>query len=228
MRVFLVGTRLSVKYTTVELILTRSKAFLNDKLRKSLIANKDLYWFYNYLPEPPDLNRAGLAAIVEPMSDSDNRWWSDDEVQRHLVMMKEPHSEMVKSLARHEKYAYRTFFRRRREGEQRAEVRKDDLSGCLRTAVGGSGKQFLIRTGRDTIKMRVMTPREYARLQGVPDHYPISTNGIQALTGFGDAVCVPAISWIAQHVLNPLAEAGGQHYHQRLPVAQPFLLDHGR
>lgn len=228
LRIFLVGTRLSVKYTTIELILTRSKAFLNDKLKKSLVANKDLYWFYNHLPEPPDLNRTGLAAIIESMSDSDNRWWSDDEVQRHLAMMKEQHSEMVESLARNEKYAYRTFFRRRREGEQRAEVRKDDLSGCLRTAVGGSGKQFLIRAGQDTIKMRVMTPREYARLQGVPDHYSISTNGIQALTGFGDAVCVPAISWIAQHVLNPLAEAGGQRYHQQLPVAQAFLLDHER
>jgi DNA (cytosine-5)-methyltransferase 1 len=54
--------------------------------------------------------------------------------------------------------------------------------------------------------MRAMTPREYARLQGVPDEYPIIVNGVQALTGFGDAVCVPAISWIADVVLNPLAE----------------------
>ena len=54
--------------------------------------------------------------------------------------------------------------------------------------------------------MRAMTPREYARLQGVPDSYNISVNGVQALTGFGDAVCVPAISWIAENVLNPLAE----------------------
>jgi DNA (cytosine-5)-methyltransferase 1 len=51
-----------------------------------------------------------------------------------------------------------------------------------------------------------MTPREYARLQGVPDSYNISINGVQALTGFGDAVCVPVISWIAKNVLNPLAE----------------------
>jgi DNA (cytosine-5)-methyltransferase 1 len=40
-------------------------------------------------------------------------------------------------------------------------------------------------------------------LQGVPDEYPITVNGVQALTGFGDAVCVPVISWIAEHVLNP-------------------------
>jgi DNA (cytosine-5)-methyltransferase 1 len=26
----------------------------------------------------------------------------------------------------------------------------------------------------------------------------------QALFGFGDAVCVPVVSWIARHYLNPL------------------------
>ena len=76
----------------------------------------------------------------------------------------------------------------------------------VRTAVGGSGKQFLIKMGKGVIKMRAMTPREYARLQGVPDEYPIVTKGVQALTGFGDAVCVPAISWIAKYVLNPMVK----------------------
>lgn len=121
--------------------------------------------------------------------------------------------------------SYRTFFRRRREGQQRAEVRDDDLSGCLRTAVGGSGKQFLIQAGRGHIKMRTMTPREYARLQGVSDDYPIAANGVQALTGFGDAVCVPAISWIAKHILNPLAEQRAERPPYELPAAQLFLLD---
>jgi DNA (cytosine-5)-methyltransferase 1 len=63
-----------------------------------------------------------------------------------------------------------------------------------------------------------MTPREYARLQGVPDSYNISINGVQALTGFGDAVCAPAISWIAKNVLNPLAE-------KLLSYPVEFLLD---
>lgn len=54
--------------------------------------------------------------------------------------------------------------------------------------------------------MRLLTARECARLQGVPDDYRI--DGIplnQALFGFGDAVCVPAIRWIARHYLTPLA-----------------------
>jgi DNA (cytosine-5)-methyltransferase 1 len=228
LRVFLVGTKLPVSYTTVELILTRPKSLLSDRLKKNIIANKDLRWFYNEIPEPPLLKSAGLAKIVELMSDSDSRWWPDDEVKRHLAMMKESHYERVKQLAQGEQFAYRTFFRRRREGQQRAEVRSDDLSGCLRTAVGGSGKQFLIRAGKGAVKMRVMTPREYARLQGVPDEYPITANGVQALTGFGDAVCVPVISWIAKYILNPLAENGSPLYQRQLPNAQLFLFEHER
>lgn len=225
LRVFLVGTKLSMSHTAPELILTRPKSLLSNRLERSIIANKDLQWFYNEIPNPPPLNSKGLAETIEQINDSDSRWWLDDEVERHLAMMNETHRERVEQLRVGRQFSYRTFFRRRREGQQRAEVRKDDLSGCLRTAVGGSGKQFLIKAGQGSIKMRVMTPREYARLQGVPDDYPITANGVQALTGFGDAVCVPVISWIAKHVLNPLAKNGTPLYQRQLPSAQLFLFE---
>jgi len=206
LRVFLIGSKLVTTSTSPDLILKRSKSLLSEQLRKSIDANRDLRWFYNELPEPPPTNKSGLSKIVEKLEDSNKRWWSQDEVNRHVAMMKDLHCERVEKLKSNSEISYRTFYRRRREGMQRAEVRDDDLSGCLRTAVGGSGKQFLIETGAGHLKMRAMTPREYARLQGVPDSYNISINGVQALTGFGDAVCVPAISWIAENVLNPLAE----------------------
>lgn len=228
LRVFLVGARRPIAYPTVEMILTRPASLLSDQLKRSLTANKDLQWFYNDLPDPPPLKSRGLSELVERMSDSDSRWWPEEEVKRHLAMMKTPHRQRVEQLSRGDHFAYRTFFRRRREGQQRAEVRDDDLSGCLRTAVGGSGKQFLIRAGKGSIKMRAMTPREYARLQGVPDDYPILVNGVQALTGFGDAVCVPVISWIAEHVLNPLVESRPLQYQHAQSAAQLFLLEHGR
>ena len=225
LRVFLIGTKLPVGLTTAELILARPPSLLSDRLKKCVVANKDLCWFYNDLPKPPPLRASGLSKIVECLPEDDDRWWSATEVTRHLAMMKEAHRERVDELINESLFSYRTFFRRIREGQQRAEVRNDDLSGCLRTAVGGSGKQFLIRAGQGSVRMRVMTPREYARLQGVPDTYPISANGVQALTGFGDAVCVPAISWIAQHALNPLINDGAQLYARDLPNAQLFLLE---
>jgi DNA (cytosine-5)-methyltransferase 1 len=225
LRVFLIGTRLPVRHKTAELLLTRSSALLSEQLKKSILANKDLSWFYSELPEPPVKNTHGLAQIVEPMSAADGRWWPRDEVARHLAMMKPEHRSRVMRLADGRQISYRTFFRRRREGQQRAEVRDDDLAGCLRTAVGGSGKQFLIRAGGGRVQMRAMTAREYARLQGVPDRYPITVNGVQALTGFGDAVCVPVIAWIAEHVLNPLAELRPEPLSYQLPTAQLALFE---
>jgi DNA (cytosine-5)-methyltransferase 1 len=206
LRVFLVGARFQIDNNNSVSIYSRPNSLLPDQLRKSILANQDLNWFYNDIPTPPPLRASGLSEIIEQISDSDERWWDEHEVNRHLQMMEQSHYERVTQLIGKDEIAYRTFFRRRRKEQQRAEVRPDDLAGCLRTAVGGSGKQFLIKAGRGGIKMRTMTPREYARLQGIPDEYPITVNGVQALTGFGDAVCVPAITWIAQNVLNPLVE----------------------
>jgi len=36
------------------------------------------------------------------------------------------------------------------------------------------------------------------------DEYHISGNINQALFGFGDAVCVPVVTWIGENYLNPL------------------------
>ena len=115
-RVFLVGTKFPVKYSTAELILTRPKSLLSDRLRKSIVANKDLHWFYNHLPVPPPLRSTGLTEIVEQMNELDNRWWSDDEVNRHLEMMNSDHLARVKRLEQGNQFSYRTFFRRRRSG----------------------------------------------------------------------------------------------------------------
>lgn len=224
-RIFLVGTKLSSSQTTAELILTRPKSLLTERLRRSIIANKDLRWFYNPIPNPPPLHLNGLYKIIEDIDDEDKKWWKQEEVERHLGMMKQDHLDRVLSLSKTDELSYRTFYRRRREGQQRAEVRNDELSGCLRTAVGGSGKQFLIKAGKNRVQMRAMTPREYARLQGVPESYQISVNGVQALTGFGDAVCVPAISWIAENILSRLVSNPFDELINKTPVAQLFLLD---
>jgi DNA (cytosine-5)-methyltransferase 1 len=202
-RVFLLGVR-SAPRTGVLPLLQRPSSLAPELLRKGLIANRDLDWRCTELPDPPPLRKSGLAEIIEQMSDDDSRWWKEAETQRHFEMMSRSHQQMVKLLTDRDAISYRTFYRRRRVEGQRAEVRPDDIAGCLRTAVGGSGKQFLLKAGGGRLKMRTMTPREYARLQGVSDHYPITVNGVQALTGFGDAVCVPVITWIAQHALGPL------------------------
>jgi DNA (cytosine-5)-methyltransferase 1 len=204
-RIFLIATKFDVDAGSILDMLHRPKSLASDRLKQTVLNNQDLNWFFNPLPEPPVLRQHGLAEIVEKLDPSDERWWTDEEVQRHLDMMDTPHRARITALVDQPNYAYRTFFRRRRKGFQRAEVRNDDVAGCLRTVGGGSGKQFLIQVGQGAVRMRAMTPREYARLQGVPDEYRIKGTTVQALTGFGDAVCVPAITWIAENLLTPLA-----------------------
>ena len=82
-----------------------------------------------------------------------------------------------------------------------AELRVDGIAGCLRTPRGGSGRQILVKAGFGEFHARLLTPRECARLMGAGD-FKISFSLNQALFGFGDAVCVPVIEWIAKHYLN--------------------------
>jgi DNA (cytosine-5)-methyltransferase 1 len=164
-----------------------------------------LRWNFVEVPPLPEKVKTNLSCVIENISDGDARWWCDREVQRHLNMMSPVNLNYLKKLQGLSFDSYCTMYRRIRQGNQRAEIRKDGIAGCLRTARGGSSRQMLVKVGQGTIEMRLMTPREYARLQGVPDNYPIPSQINRALTGFGDAVCVPAVTWIADNILNPLA-----------------------
>lgn len=96
-----------------------------------------------------------------------------------------------------------TGFRRIREGTTRVEVRFDGLAGCLRTAQGGSARQIVVLIRDRQLRMRWMTPREYARLQGAPN-FNITRGVNQSLTGFGDGVCVPVIEWVDANILTKI------------------------
>ena len=86
-----------------------------------------------------------------------------------------------------------------------AELRTDGIAGCLRTPRGGSGRQILLKAGYGRFMARLLSARECARLMGAED-FLIGASLNQALFGFGDAVCVKVIEWIATHYLNPLFE----------------------
>lgn len=206
-RIFVVGVHTSDINQDISIFSQRSSSLKTQALEKAITTSRDLCWNFLKVPSLPNRIKADLSYVMENISDNDNRWWSDDEVKRHLNMMSPINLAYLKGLQNSPLYSYCTMYRRVRSGEQRAELRKDGLAGCLRTARGGSSRQMLVRVGKGNIKMRLMTPREYARLQGVPDSYPIPSQINRALTGFGDAVCVPAIAWIAENILNPLAKS---------------------
>lgn len=103
-------------------------------------------------------------------------------------------------------------FRRTRiengETVQRFEARFDGLAGCLRTPAGGSSRQIILAVENGTARTRLMSPREAARLMGMPDDYLLPESATAALKLCGDGVCVPAVQWLAENIFEPSLRAG--------------------
>jgi DNA (cytosine-5)-methyltransferase 1 len=160
-------------------------------------------WLNLDLPSPPARTKRLLDCID---LDESQEWWTEGEVQRHLDMMSEMHRRRVDEILSSGKTWVGTIFRRIRKQRQMAEVRFDGLAGCLRTPTGGSAKQIVVAVSCRELRMRWMSPAEYARLQGA-DGFPLRGRRNQLLKGFADAVCVPAIRWIDEVVLTPFFES---------------------
>ena len=205
-RMFLVGAIGEEPLTERELLSSfcmRSPALRIKRLADAIWDSKDLKWMRLDLPAPPPVRR-DVESIIEVLEDNDERWWPPDRVAHVYGQLSDAHREKVEKLREEGRITYATAYKRVRNKQTRAEIRTDGLAGCLRTPVGGSSKQIVFAVGRGQFLVRWMTEREYARLQGADD-FVIQTPYLQTLWGFGDAVCVPAIKWISEHALLPLA-----------------------
>lgn len=100
-----------------------------------------------------------------------------------------------------------TAYRRTRNGKQCLEVRFDGVAGCLRTAAGGSSKQFVVVKKDGLLHARVLRAREAARLMGAPDEYYLPKSENDGYFAMGDAVAVPVAEFIGKRFLVKLVEA---------------------
>jgi DNA (cytosine-5)-methyltransferase 1 len=144
-----------------------------------------------------------LASVID--TDDDQDWWDKAATDKHYKMLSDLHRRDVERRVKEGGVHVGTVYRRCRYDEMRAEVRFDNLAGCLRTPRGGSARQIVIVISDGIVRFRWMSPREYARLQGAPD-FTLAANTIQSLFGFGDGVCVPVVRWLDQNILTPIYE----------------------
>lgn len=158
------------------------------------------------LPAPPAPVTSGLGMYVEKVHGNDGRWWDEMRTAAFLGSLSLRQADRVNELRKAKTVSYRTAYRRTRNGIPVWEVRADDVSGCLRTARGGSSKQAVVKLGGGKAQVRWMTPREYARLMGAGLYDLGGARTNQALFGFGDAVAVPVVSWLAKNYLVPLLD----------------------
>ena len=171
-------------------------------LAKFIGEHSEIHWNIRHLPDPPQ-REMDLQDIVEDLPDEASEWWNTERSEYLLNQMSSRHRAVADLMIQGKDFSYGTVFRRVRKGKSMAELRTDGIAGCLRTPRGGSGRQILFKAGKGKYQVRLLTPRECARLMGVGD-FTIEASLNQALFGFGDAVCVPAIEWIAKYYLNPV------------------------
>jgi DNA (cytosine-5)-methyltransferase 1 len=176
----------------------------------------DINWNIRALPALPRRTLT-LDNIIEDLSPNSKAWWSRDRAAYLLNQMSPRHRAIADAMIRGPEVKFGTVFRRVRNGQSMAELRVDGIAGCLRTPRGGSGRQILFKAGKNEYSVRLLTSRECARLMGA-DNYRITVPLNQALFGFGDAVCVPVIKWIADHYLTPVFQ---ENYAEEFPVKAP-------
>jgi DNA (cytosine-5)-methyltransferase 1 len=166
-------------------------------------------WWRLAAPAPRNL---GLSALLEP--DAQVAWHPAERTARWLELMAPLHrARLAARAARAERSVGAVFRRMRSEAGrrvQRAEVRFDGVAGCLRTPRGGSSRQVIAVVEDGGVRTRLLTPREAARLMGLPDDYRLPAVATTALQVAGDGVSVPVVRWLAQELLEPLLRGAAQ------------------
>jgi len=203
LRLFLVGKK---KRKLSQSQAADSPSFYQSQLRPRALAdfilwNPDIDWDLRTLPDIPKVSLP-LQDILEDLPPNSVFWWNRQRAQYLLDQMSEKHRAMADKMIAGKTITCGTVFRRVRNGKSMAELRTDGIAGCLRTPKGGSGRQILFVAGKGRFSVRLLTPRECARLMGADD-FVITGTLNKALFGFGDAVCVPVITWITNNYLTP-------------------------
>jgi DNA (cytosine-5)-methyltransferase 1 len=162
-------------------------------------------WIDWRLPTPPPRNES-LAAVLEPDATAD--WHASERTAAWLALMAPLHRRRLEAAGRAGERMVGAVFRRMRVEDgrrvQRAEVRFDGLAGCLRTPRGGSSRQVIVVVDGERVRTRLLSPREAARLMGLPDAYHLPAATTSALHVAGDGVATPVVRWLARHLLQPL------------------------
>ncbi|MBB1093103.1 DNA cytosine methyltransferase [Rhodopseudomonas palustris] len=164
-------------------------------------------WIWWRLPTPSCQSNA-FADLIEE-NPLDVEWHSLEKTQQLLAMMSPINLAKVAAAKKMRRRVVGTVYKRTRKDVngskvQRAEVRFDDIAGCLRTPAGGSSRQLIMMVEGAKVRSRLISSRETARLMGLPDSYALPTNYNEAYHLTGDGVAVPVVRFLADSLFEPL------------------------
>ena len=184
--------------------LTNAHAGMTPKAKRNWV------WWDIGTPAPRTLTFSDLVEDIP----TGVKWHTAAHTQYLLELMAPLHRRKVAHAANLGRRTVGTVYRRTRPDEngmkrQRAEVRFDEIAGCLRTPAGGSSRQTILVVEGKTIRSRLLSPREAARLMGLSDDYRLPERYNDAYHVCGDGVCVPVVRHLAARLLEPLLRVNG-------------------
>jgi DNA (cytosine-5)-methyltransferase 1 len=185
-------------WCTIELLLRAHKR-LPDHLKAA--------WVWWQLPKPA-VRRCTLADVTSSGT-VQARWDTPADTERLLQLMTAAHRHRIQRAQARGGRTIGAIYRRMRKMDdgsmkQRAEVRLDNLAGCLRTAAGGSSRQIVVSIERKRIRTRLLSSQEGARLMGLPRKYRLPENYYEAFHLLGDGLTVPLVRFLSRRLLLPL------------------------
>ncbi len=194
-RVFVVGVNRAVETDEFE-SWTPNWAHTSALLRAVKGLKDYVFW---RLPEPP-IRKLCLSDIVEFSVPCDD----PATASHNIALIPEDHWTRLQTEAR-KGLRVAPGYKRTRKGSQCLELRFDGVAGCLRTPEGGSSRQLLVFPNQLDVRTRLITTREAARLMGAPERYKLPDGYNDAYKAMGDAVAVPVVQYICEHLLSKLA-----------------------
>ncbi len=209
-RLFLIGVRGDVAVDPALLAPEPVGPFHTPGLRRAVAGLPEtaragsLWW---NVPPPPRRNTS-FADLIEE-APTGVAWHTPAETERLVSLMAPVHRAKLEAARRAGRRMVGGVYRRTRteaDGvkRQRAEVRFDDVAGCLRTPAGGSSRQVILVVDGPKVRSRLISARETARLMGLPDHYRLPKSYNEAYHLTGDGVAVDVVRYLAEQIFEPL------------------------
>jgi DNA (cytosine-5)-methyltransferase 1 len=209
-RLFIIGIRNDIEIPNELIGSDLSKEWHTRSLHKAFarLSVRDREAWVCWRMPLPGAHNTSFANLVEK-EPSGVVWHSREETASLLDKMSELNLAKVETAKKSGRPMIGSLYKRTRfdaDGEkiQRAEVRFDDIAGCLRTPAGGSSRQLILVVNGASVRSRLISARETARLMGLQDDYVLPENYNDAYHLTGDGVVVPVVRHLANHLLEPI------------------------
>jgi DNA (cytosine-5)-methyltransferase 1 len=220
-RLFVIGVRGDLKIdgalTSPEAIGPFHTRGLQNAVAK-IPENERKNWLWWNLPSPPVRNSC-FADLVEENPTS-VEWHTKEQTERLIAQMSPVNFAKLEAAKRAGRRMVGTVYKRTRPQHLhgkivRAEVRFDEVAGCLRTPTGGSSRQTIIVVDGPHVRSRLISAREAARLMGLPEEYKLPRAYNEAYHLIGDGVAVPVVRFLAQHLFEPALQAAEDQHGEK-------------